>query len=236
MTVVALLAEPPVPGQVLPDLVDADVASPEEAADLYAAMVQDAVAAVVRSGGDLLVNYPPAEDYEGGVDPEASLRDLVDGVLGDPDAARFEVQVGSTESARVGNTITHLLEAEDVDTAAILRPEAPLVGRTVIDAAAMKLRSDPVVLGPAPGGRVYYAGFAAPIDFEDALASPAVETLTNRAIDADCGVNVESMQPLLRTAADLDDLLPILHSRERAGLAVPEATASVVSDLGLGAE
>jgi hypothetical protein len=236
MTVVALPAEPPRADHVLTDLVDADACTADEAAECYRAMVEDAVVTVARSGGDLLVNYPPAEDYPADVDPEAELREVVAGVVEDPEEVRFEVQVGSTESARVGNTITHLLETEGVDTAAILRPEAPLAGRTAIDAAAMKLRSDPVVLGPAPGGRVYYAGFAEPIDFEDALATPAVQTLADRAGDAGLGVNFEAMQPLLREAGDLEDFLPMLRARMRVNGLVPEATASVVQDIGLGVD
>ena len=234
MTVVALLAEPPRSGHALSDLVEADVCTADEAADLYEAMVRDAVATVARSGGDPLVNYPPAADYHDAVDPEAELREVVGTVLDDPDSVRYEVQVGSAESARIGNTITHLLREEGVDTAAMLRPEAPLAGRTAIDAAAMKLRSDPVVLGPAPGGRVYYAGFAEPIDFEDAFAAPAVETITDRAADAGLGVNFEAMQPLLQEAPDVDDFLPMLRARVRADGLVPEATASVLSELGLG--
>jgi len=236
MTVVALLAEPPRAGHSLTDLVDAGICTDEEAANLYEAMVLDAVVTVTRSGGDLLVNHPPAEDYDADVDPEAELRELVGAVLEDPDDARFEVQVGSTESARVGNTITHLLEAEQVDTAAMLRPEAPLAGRTAIDAAAMKLRSDPVVLGTAPGGRVYYAGFGEPIDFEGAFTDPAVETITDRAVDAGLGVNFEAMQPLLQTAEDVADFVPMLRARVRADGLLPEATAQVVEEIGLGAE
>jgi len=236
MTVVALPAEPPRAGHALSDLVEADVCTADEAAALYEAMVQDAIATVARSGGDLLVNYPPAEDYHDAVDPEAELREVVGTVLDDPDSVRYEVQVGSTESARVGNTITHLLREEGVDTAAILRPEAPLAGRTAIDAAAMKLRSDPVVLGPAPGGRIYYAGFAEPIDFEGAFEGPAVETLTVRAADAGHGVNFEAMQPLLQRSDDVEDLLPMLRARVRVDGLFPEATANVVSELGLGAE
>jgi len=237
MTVVALLAEPPRPGHALPSLVDAGVCTAEAAATLYEAMVQDAVVTIARSGGDLLVNHPPAADFDDAdIDPEAELRAVIEPVLDDPDVARFEVQVGSSESARVGNTITHLLKSEGVDTAAILRPEAPLAGRTAIDAAAMKLRSDPVVLGPAPGGRVYYAGFAEPIDFEDAFASPTVQTLTDRAVDAGLGVNFEAMQPLLKDAGDVEDFLPMLRARMRADGLVPEATASAVSEIGFAGE
>lgn len=231
MTVVAVLATPPREGAVLPSLVETAPISAAEAAELYAAMLVDAMATVEASGGELLVNYRAAESGEGG--PEAELRDLAEAALATPEDARFEVQVGSTPAGRIGNTITHLLEREGATTAAVLRPEAPLVRRTTIDGAAMKLRRDEVVLGPGPDGRVYYAGFSEPIDFEDALSPPSVETLTARARDAGHGVAFESLSPLAETASDLHTLVPMLRAREHAGLPVPEATFATVDDFGL---
>lgn len=245
MTVVALLADPPRPGLALPDLVDAGFCSPEAAADLYGALVQDAAVAVARSGGDLLVNYPPAEDVadapagpdaaagEADPDPEAELRTVVGAALEhvgevDVEDVRYEVQVGSTPAARVGNTVTHVLESEAASSAAVLRPEAPLIDRTVVDGAAMKLRRDEVVVGPAPGGRVYYAGFTEPIDFADALAPPAVETLAARAADAGLGVGFEAMHPLLERSHDLETVAPLLRARRRASQPVPAATVAVL--------
>ena len=62
MTTVAVLCDPPRPGLVLDDLVDASPLSPEAAADLYAALLRDSVRAVAGSGGELLVNYRPASE------------------------------------------------------------------------------------------------------------------------------------------------------------------------------
>jgi hypothetical protein len=97
----------------------------------------------------------------------------------------------------------------------------------------MKLRSTPVVLGPAPSGRVFYAAFTDPIDFEDAFAAPEVATLAARGDDADLGVDFLPMQPVLRTAADLDTVLPLLSARRDAGRIVPPSTAPLVAELGL---
>lgn len=272
MTVVALLADPPRAGRCLPALVEEDVCTAAEAADLYGAMVQDAAVAVARSGGDLLVNHPPASDFQatrdpdaestdvagsddvadsddvagsdddtgtGPVDPEAALRDLLGDVLAqvdgidDVDDVRFEVQVGATGAARIGNTVTHLLEAEGATSAAVLRPTAPLVDRTVIDAAAMKLRRNQVVLGPATEGRIYVAGFTDPIDFEDALAPPPVETLADRGAGADLGVGFEAVSPLLETPGDVGTVLPLLRARERTAQPVPAATARALDRIGV---
>lgn len=231
MTVVALLADPPREEVALPELVDAGVLTAEAAADLYAAMVQDAMVAVARSGGDLLVNYPPADDFDGDVDPESELRTLAGAVLEDVESVRFEVQVGSDESARIGNTITHLLEREDADTAAVLRPTAPLVDRTVIDAAAMKLRRDEVVLGPSADGRLYYAGFAEPVDFDGALADPPLVSLAHRAVDEELGVGFERFQPLAETPRDLRTVAALVEARRPTEQYLPASTAGVLGHL-----
>ncbi|MFB6074173.1 MAG: hypothetical protein ABEJ89_04095 [Haloarculaceae archaeon] len=231
MTTVAVLAEPPRPGRAFPALTPSPLTE-SEAAALYAAAMGDVCAAVEASGAELLVNY---RETDAG-DDESAVRDALEGALSDPSAARYEVQVGSTPSARVGNTVTHLLEREEVRTAAAVTPATALLARSDIDSAAMKLRSSDVVLGPTTDGRVYYAGFAAPIDFADALATPAVETLVDRALAADLSVDFLPTLPVIETPADLRTVVPQMRARRAAGRRVPERTADALADLGLAVE
>lgn len=234
MTVVAVLADPPREDVVLPRLPDTSPLSPSDAVELYEAMLKDAVAAVAGSGADLLVNYRDDDDLPAAPErSEAQLRAVVADALGSTDDVRFEVQVGSTASARVGNTVTHLLEREGVRSAAVLSPAAPLAGRTEIDNAAMKLRRSEVVLGPAEAGRVYYAGFTDTVDFEGAYAPPALETLTNRGVDAGHDVDYLPQSPVVETGRDLATVVSTVRARTRAGRAIPEHTATAVADLGL---
>ena len=238
MTVVAVLCDPPRSGLVLPGLVEEGPLSGAEAADLYAAMLKDTFLAVDRSGGDLLVNYRPEEllpdeHRETDVAAEAAVRALAADALDDLDDVRFEVQVGSSYAARAGNTATHLLREEGVDSVATIRGTAPFLTRTAVDSAAMKLRSTPVVLGPAPTGRVFYAAFTEPIDFTDAFTAPEVSTLAARGDAAGLDVDFLPMQPVLRTAEDLDTVLPLLAARRDAGRIVPKWTAPLVAELGL---
>jgi len=243
MTTVAVLCDPPRPGLVLPDLVATTPLSPDEAADLYAALAKDSVRAVADSGGDLIVNYRPDEALddtgyggtgEEGTDgeqtddgTEAELRAVVADVI-DPDDVRFEPQVGETFAGRAGNTATHLLASEDAASVGITRPEAAFLARPVIDGGAMKLRSTDAVLGSAPGGRVYYAAFGAPIDFADCYAPPAVETLTDRILDAGLDVQFLETKPYLETDADLADILTAVRARRKADALVPPALAEWV--------
>lgn len=229
MTTVAVLADPPRPTVVLSDLVERTPLSGADAAELYKALLKDTVLAVDRSGGELLVNYRSADGLDIDADPEAELRAVVSEVI-DPDTARFEVQVGESFAGRVGNTATHLLETENVGSVGIARPEAPLLARTDIDSAAMKLRSSPVVLGPAPGGRVGYAAFADPIDYADCYASPAIETLTDRALDAGLGVDFLETKPYLETPADLADTILAVRTRQRADAVGPPHLTAWVED------
>jgi hypothetical protein len=236
MATVAVLADPPVEGVVLRDIVAGTPLTDGDAARLYSAMLVDVCRAVQDGGGDLLVNYRDSDQVAGDVDSEQRLRETLDGELDDAGSARYEVQVGETRSGRAGNTVTHLLEAEGESTVAVVEPTAAFLGREQIGTAAMKLRSSEVVLGPTTDGRVYYAGFGAPIDFADAYAPPAIETLTRRAREADLDVDFLSMLPVVERGADLPTALSQLRARQRAGRNLPARTAAVVEELGMGVE
>lgn len=232
MTTVAVLADPPRPETALPELVASSPLSGTEAAELYAALFKDTILAAERSGGELLVNYRPAEALGLDLDSEAELRSIVAEVL-DSDDVRFEVQVGETFAGRAGNTATHLLETEGVGSVGIARPEAALLARTDIDGAAMKLRSSPVVLSPSPEGHVGYAAFAEPIDYADCYAPPAVETLTDRALAAGLGVEFLETKPFLATAADLASVILAVRTRRKADALVPPYLDAWVADCDL---
>jgi hypothetical protein len=229
MTTVVVLAEPPRPETALSELVASSPLSESAAAELHAALLKDTILAVERSGGELLVNYRPAEALGLDVDSEARIREVVADVL-DPEDVRFEVQVGESFAGRIGNAATHLLETEDVGSVGIARPEAACFARPDIDSAAMKLRSSPVVLGPAPGGRVTYAAFSDPIDFTDCHAPPAVGTLTERARDAGLDVGFLERKPLLETASDLASIIVDVRTRQKAEALVPPHLAGWIDD------
>lgn len=237
MTVIAVFADPPREGLVGSELAATSPLTEAEAAEFYAATLKDAFLAAERSGGDLLVNYRPddalPEQFRGEQSAESEVRALATDALGDTSDVRFEVQVGSTFDARAGNTVTHLLQEEGVQSVAVVRGNAPFLFRTVIDSAAMKLRNNEVVLGPSTQGRVYYAAFSAPIDFNGAFAPPEVETLTASATDADNRVEYIPMQPTVETGDDLLTFLPLLESRITAERIVPKHAATFVRDIGL---
>jgi hypothetical protein len=233
MATVAVLADPPVEGFVLSEIAESTPVTAAEATRLYEAMLTDICRGVQASSGNLLVNYRPAEQVPEDVDPEQSLRDVLADELEEPEEARYEVQVGETVAARVGNTATHLLEDEGEDSVAVVRPTVPFLGRQQIGSGAMKIRSSDVVLGPTTDGRVYYAGFTEPMDFENAYATPAVETLTEHAGDADLEVDFLPMEPVVETGRDLANAVTQIRARLRAGRNVPLETAEVVTDLGL---
>ncbi len=234
--IVVVPVDPPREGLVLPALADQSPLTESEAAALYEAAVADVCRAVAQSGGDLLVNYRDAEtlpEAHADGDPEAAVRTLVLDALGEDAAVRFERQVGSSRSARVGNTVTHLLEREEARSVGVLEPTAPLVARTEIDGAAMSLRRDDVVLGPSTGGSVYLAGFSEPIDFADAYAAPELSSLARRGADAGLGVGFAPMLPSIRTPAGLRETIAGLEARRAADRPGAEATAAFVGELGL---
>jgi hypothetical protein len=231
MTTVVVLAAPPVP-ECVPTLIEADA---ERNCELYRAMLADVCDTIQHGEADLLVNYADPETVPDGVDPEASVQDLLAAELEDPGAVRYEVQAGSTDASRIGNAITHLLETEETPTAAFARPTALFLRREHIGTTAMQLRTSDVVIGPSTDGRIAFAAFGAPLDFSDALAPPAVETLAERARDAALDVSFLPMTPLWESPADRETAVATLRARLRAGALVPARTAELVADWDLSA-
>ncbi|ARS90386.1 hypothetical protein [Natrarchaeobaculum aegyptiacum] len=255
--IVVVPVDPPRAGLVCPSLVEETRLTPGDAVRLYEGAVKDVCAAAVASGGDLLVNYrdeetlPDANDEEADDDgksntnAKAAVCTLVEDALGfdlegegendDDRPIRFERQVGSSRSARIGNTVTHLLEREGADSVAVLDPTASLVGRTEIDSAAMSLRRYDVVLGPSAGGRTYLAGFTEPVDFTDAYARPEreLQTLANRAEKAGLQLGLAQSVPTIATESGLCATIATLEARQVAARPGGEATAAVVDELGL---
>lgn len=230
MPTVVVLADPPEPGAVLTDLVAETPLSATDAADLYTAMLRDVCAAVQEGAGDLLVNYRPADQFDGDVDPRRRLEEALAGEIPRTGDVRYEVQVGETVAGRAGNTATHLLDAEGVDSVALVEPTVPFLQRQHLGTVTMKLRNRGAVVGPTTGGRVYLVGVREPVDFADIYAPPALETATARASDADLEVDFAPMLPVVETAEDLATAVSVLRARVRAGRNVPPRTAGFVAD------
>lgn len=222
MTTMVVLAEQP--AAALPEV--REHVGRERATDLYEAMLCDVCTTIQHGDADLLVNYPDPETVPDSEDPEAVLRDVIGSAVPSPEEVRYEVQVGGSKSARIGNAVTHLLDVEEEETVAVVEATAPFLRRQHVGSAAMKLRSSEVVLGPAPGGEVYFAGFREPIDFESAYESAPVESLTARATGAGHDVDFLAMLPLVESGTDLGTAQSMLRARARADRIVPERTAA----------
>jgi glycosyltransferase A (GT-A) superfamily protein (DUF2064 family) len=226
MTTVSVLAAPPAESTLV-DRLSETVLDRAAATSLQEAMFADVCRAIERSGADLVVSMETA----GGGDTDEQLPARVRESLANPDA----VEVRGREQTDRGEALTRevlRLHEEEVTSAAVVEPSAPFLARTIIDSAAMKLRSSEVVLGPAPDGRVYFAGFAEPVDASGRFQPPAIERLA-RLADDDRSVDFLPMLPVLERAPDLATAVAHVRARASAGRRVPEATAVTVADRGL---
>lgn len=199
---------------------------------LYEAAVADVASVAEASSGQLLVNYRDEEtlpETDRSDDPVEACRALVDDVVGED--VRFERQVGSTPAARLGNTVTHLLEQEEAAAVCVLDPLAPLVRRSDVDGVPMKVRRDSVILGPDGTGDVYLAAFTDPIDFTDACDSPVLSTLADRAREADRPIGFTPTVPRVTTDAGIAATSAAIDARRAANEPIPEATAAALEDL-----
>lgn len=230
MPTVAVLADPPEPGVVLPDLAETTPLSAGDAAALYESMLADVCAAVQDGAGDLLVNYRPANQVDAAVDSRERIEAALATEIPRPDDVRYEVQVGETFAGRAGNTATHLLETEGVNSVAIVEPTAAFLRREHFGTVTMELRTRDAVVGPTAGGRLYLAGFCEPIDFTEIYAPPAVQTVTDRVTDAGLDVGFAPMLPVVETATDLATAVSLVRARVRANRNVPPRFAQFVAD------
>ncbi len=243
MTIVVLMADAPVEGVACRELVEETPLSPADGLALYTAILEDVFETLAESTVDVLVNYPPADDLPDDVAdpdrrPEVALRALA-GTVVEPDRLddfRFEVQVGSNFSSKAGNAITHLIRDEERTSASVLRPCVPRLVRSVVDEAAIKLRRNDVVLGPAGDGDVYFAGFVEPIDFADAFEANAMETIASRAGEEGLTVDFAREREVLDSARALRTVVTRLRAELLAGNPVPEHTWNFVEDRGLRVE
>jgi glycosyltransferase A (GT-A) superfamily protein (DUF2064 family) len=230
MTTVVVLAE--LPDDTPLAALQPEPLSREEAAVLYRASLLDVCHTVQHGEADLLVNYPDPE-RTASEDPEGELRELLADELPSPDEVRYEVQVGETYDARVGNALTHLLDSEGEGTVGVVEPTVPLLRREHIGTIAMKLRSSDVVLGPTADGGLYFAGFNEPVNFADSYATPAVETMTQRAVDAGLSVEFLPVLPRIDTLEGLATTASLVRARDVADRIVPSRTTACFEELGL---
>ncbi|WP_247728660.1 hypothetical protein [Halovivax limisalsi] len=229
--IVVVFVDPPETGRrYVEALLDADVVDPPEARTLYESAVTDVLRAARDSSAAVLVNY---REPDGVSDPEDRVRSLVSTVIDDPDDVRFERQVGSSRSARVGNTVTHLLEREDEVSVALLEPTVPLVRRTEIDGVMMSVRRNEVVLGSNAAGDVYLSAYSQPIDFTDAYEPPTLATVTERASVEGLAVGFAPTIPTIETEAGLAATVATIEARAAAGKPIPVSTSEAIEDLGL---
>lgn len=237
MTVAVALVDPPREGIVCTELVDHTPLSPADGVTLYEGLLADFFATMAETNVDLLVNYPQADDLPGEstTDPEAEIRAIAGRVLdaAELDRVRFEVQIGSTPSAQIGNAITHLLRDEEETSAAFLDHRVPLLERSVVDQAAISLRRNETVVGPAQDGGVYLAGFRAPIDFTDVLEGRSIERIVSRSVGEAMDVAFVRRREVVDHPRDLKTVVSLLRARREAERAVPKRTMAAIDELGL---
>lgn len=230
MIVVAFVDPPETGRRYVQSLIDADLLDPTEARILYEGAVTDVLRVARESSGAVLVNYSEPDEVS---DPEERVRALVSAAIDDTDDVRYERQVGSSRSARVGNTVTHLLEREAEVSVAVLEPTVPLVRRSDVDGVMMSVRRNDVVLGSNAAGDVYLSAFSDSVDFTDAYEPPALATLTQRASADDLAVGFAPTVPTIDTEAGLAATIATIEARDAAGKPIPTAIAETIEDLGL---
>ena len=236
MTVAVALVDPPREGHALQTVVEQTPLTQAGGVTLYEAMLADFFEVITETNADVLVNYPTADQFsDTDVDPEREIRDVAARVLDEATLReiRFEVQVGSSPSAHIGNAITHLLRDEDESSALYVDHRVPLLDRSIVDQAAITLRRSDTVIGPAADGNVFLAGFTDLVDFTDVLEDVPLETIVERSNDAGSPVDFVRRRDVVTDARTLGTIVSLLRARRNAETRVPSHTMRAIDELGL---
>jgi rSAM/selenodomain-associated transferase 1 len=141
---VAIFAKAPIPGQVKTRLTPA--LRPEEAADLYRALLLDTIDVVESTGARVVVAFTPANDRR-------HLERLLGG------RRRLLVQPPGDLGARLESVLDRLREGGG-KRALVVGSDCPGLTPERIREAWSALESVPVVLGPARDGGFYLLGLS----------------------------------------------------------------------------
>ena len=223
MTEVAIVAEAPEGPTPLAGLAVDDPAA------LYRAMLADVLNTCERSGATVLVTVGPPESPTA----MAAMQELIAEEALAPDAVRVEAQVGADHGERVHNIVEHLLATSDHRSVSVVFPETPLLRRSVIDAAAMRMRSADVVIAPDTTGGVSNLGLTAALPLQSLTRTTPAHAVVELAAAADQTVAFLEMTPRVRTDAALQVTVELLRARAAAGTELPRRTARL---LGVGTQ
>lgn len=236
MTTVAVELPPRNASRIASALARSTALSVTEASDLLLHVAKDAIRAVDRSGGDLVMLVPPeasSEEVFGWEDPRAEARRLAEEVITAETAPTVFEPPESEARRSIAAVLSSLFRSTSAASAAILRPITPLVQRRHLDAAAMRLRTHDVVIGPSTGSRWYFAGVSDELTLPVAGADEHLTTLALAANETDRSLDLLPILPGVLTDRGLAGVVSILEASLLAEKDVAPATHGWIDEVGL---
>lgn len=234
MTTVAVLVEASNKRTLLSDLVERNVITRGETSDLFEAMIRDVIGTVERSGGEVVVAARTDDEDLEGTDPHVEIDESLRRRFGEAVEGELDVEV-SGESDRavwIEAVLRSLLNRPGVETAAVVPASVPMLERTHVDGAAMRLRRASMVLGPDHRGGTYYLGVG-DVAVLGAGLDPSVEvTLVRGARQQGSEVDFLPVVPTVTDGRDLTWLVGHVEALRTAGRRIPERTAAWIDGVG----
>lgn len=210
MTAIAVPCPPPGADRIHDRLATETDLDDQAIASLIAAVCQDACRAAVESGGEAVaVPLDPVTAIPGWGDVAGTVETIADSV--DDGGA---LPVGPTVDSGGAWAVRALSIASDRSEAAsiaILAPLSPMIQRRHVDAAAMRLRSHDVVLGPTSGSGWYFLGLDRAIDQGLPDAIRHVHAVARRAVDDGRSLGTIPFLPGYRSGEELEGVIALLE-------------------------
>lgn len=174
MATIGVVTEPYDDATIIDALREHQALDDDPARRVYRGVIMDLVSAAAGSGGEPVLLVPAAG---ASIDADQLIEDAVGPT---PDIPVHPYDPGELFFDAVGQV---------GEPTAVISPANPLVQRTHIDAAAMKMRRHDVVLGPTAAGGVWYHGIHEPREGEWIDPAPGVTGIVEDHLAAERSVD-----------------------------------------------
>lgn len=207
----------PAPADWVRAVTDGTERSAEEAESVFWAAIADAVAAAAEGGGPMVV-----------YDADATL----EGKGNVPDWLGTEYPVISGSAVAFSDVPGELARRHGEASVALVAGTCPLLGRRHVDAGAMRLRRNGVVIGADQTADWYYLGTSAELAASvDPTARP--RELATWGTEAGADVDFMPMLPVVRDADSLAVIEELLAAHAVARTAAAPTTRATLERLGI---
>lgn len=182
----------------------------DEVTKLMVATCQDVCHAVAGSGGEaFIVPLEPETSIPGWTNP-SEITEEIARTATDADNEITVTPTQPVDETGMQRLLDLVRERSDEASLAVVTPVTPLIQRRHVDAAAMRLRTSDVVVGPTSRCGWYFFGVSRETDLTLGPDACALPTITRDVLEAEVSIASIPFLPRMETNEELSTILGLV--------------------------